>query len=167
MDWRKLIDEASEMTIFRNILCVVDIREDCTTALERAVTLAENNQACLTVVKVVSRMTASIGMHEGGPISADLQSAIEASHSQELETLIEPYRQQIPIKTKVRNGTRFLEIIRQVISDGHDLVIKAPEKLAWLDRLFGSDDMNLLRECPCPVWLVKPQAEQSYKRVLA
>ncbi|HEY9041878.1 MAG TPA: universal stress protein, partial [Rheinheimera sp.] len=32
---------------------------------------------------------------------------------------------------------------------------------------FGSDDMNLLRECPCPVWLVKPQAEQSYKRVLA
>ena len=86
---------------------------------------------------------------------------------QALETLIDPYRQQIPIKTNVRCGTRFLEVIRQVLSDGHDLVIDTPEKLAWLDRLFGSDDMNLLRECPCPVWLVKPQMEKSYRRILA
>lgn len=155
------------MTIFRDILCVVDIREDCTAALERAVTLAENNQASLTVIDVVDRMTTGIGMPEGGPISADLQSAMETAHAQELETLIDPYREQIPIKTKVRNGTCFLEIIRQVLSDGHDLVIKVPEKLAWLNRLFGSDDMNLLRECPCPVWLVKPQAEKSYRRILA
>lgn len=155
------------MTIFKDILCVVDIREDCTAAMERAITLAENNQASLTVIDVVDRMTAGIGMPEGGTISADLQSAMETSHSQELETLINPYRQRIPIKTKMLSGTCFLEIIRQVLRDGHDLVIKVPEKLAWLDRLFGSDDMNLLRECPCPVWLVKPQTEKSYKRILA
>ncbi|MCW9014581.1 MAG: universal stress protein [Gammaproteobacteria bacterium] len=155
------------MTNFKSILCVVDIRDDCMAAVERAVTLAENNQASLTVVDVVDRMTAGIGMPVGGPISADLQSAIEASHAQELETLIDPYRQQIPIKTEVRHGIRFLEVIRQVLSDGHDLVIKVPEKLAWLDRLFGSDDMNLLRECPCPVWLVKPQTEKPCRRILA
>lgn len=155
------------MTIFKSILCVVDIGEDCMVALDRAVTLAENNQASLTVVDVVDRVTAGIGMPKGGPISTDLQSAMEDSHAQELETLIDPYRQQIPIKTKVLSGTRFLEIIRQVLSEGHDLVIKVPEKLAWLDRMFGSDDMNLLRECPCPVWLVKPQAGKSYKRILA
>ncbi len=155
------------MTIFKNILCVVDIKEDCTAALERAVTLAENNQANLTVIDVIDCVTAGIGMPEGGPISADLQSAMEAAHAQTLETLIDPYRQQIPIKTKVRSGTCFLEIIRQVLSDRHDLVIKIPEKLTWLNRLFGSDDMNLLRECPCPVWLVKPQAEKSYRCILA
>lgn len=155
------------MTIFRDILCVVDIREDCTAVVERAVTLAENNQASLTVVDVVDRMTAGIGMRERGPVSADLQSAMETAHAQALETLIDPYREQVPIKTKVRNGTCFLEIIRQVLSDGHDLVIKVPENPAWLDRLFGSDDMNLLRECPCPVWLVKAQAEKSYRRILA
>lgn len=155
------------MTIFRDILCVVDIREDCTAALERAVTLAKNNQASLTVVDVVDRVTAGIGMPEGGPISADLQFAMETSNAQELETLIDPYRQQIPIKTRVLSGTRFLEIIRQVLRDEHDLVIKVPEKLAWLERLFSSDDMNLLRECPCPVWLVKPQTEKSYRRILA
>ena len=155
------------MTIFKNILCVVDTREECTNAIERAVTLAENNQANLTVIDVVYRITAGIGMPDGGPISADLQSAVETTHAQKLELLIDPYRQRIPIKTSVRNGTCFLEIIRQVLSDGHDLVIKVPEKLAWLDRLFGSDDMNLLRECPCPVWLVKPQEEKPYGRILA
>lgn len=155
------------MTIFKDILCVVDIREDCTAAVERAVTLAENNQANLTVVHVVDRMTAGIGMPEGGPISADLQSAMEASRARDLDRLVDPYRRRIPIKTKVRSGTGFLEIVRQVLHQGHDLVIKVPEKLAWLDRLFGSDDMNLLRECPCPVWLVKPQGEKSYRRILA
>ena len=155
------------MTIFKDILCVVDIREDCMAAVERAVTLAENNQADLTVIDVVDRLTAGIGMPDGGPISADLQFALETRHAQKLETLVGPYRRQIPIKTKVRNGTRFLEIIRQVLSEGHDMVITVPEKLAWLDSLFGSDDMNLLRQCPCPVWLVKPQAEKSYNRILA
>lgn len=155
------------MTPIRDILCVVDIRDDCTAALNRAVTLAENNQASLTVVDVVDRLTAGIGMPEKGPISADLQSAVETRHAQELETLVVPFRKQIPIKTKILSGTRFLEIIRQVLSDGHDLVIKMPEKLQWLDRLFGSDDMNLMRGCPCPVWLIKPQTEKSYKCILA
>ena len=155
------------MTIFKSILCVVDIREDCTAALDRAVALAENNQASLTVVDMVDRITVGIGMPKGDLVFADLQSAMETSHVQKLETLIDPYRQKIPIKTKVLSGTRFLEIIRQVLRHKHDLVIKVPEKLAWLDRLFGSDDMNLLRECPCPVWLVKPQAEKSYNRILA
>jgi nucleotide-binding universal stress UspA family protein len=158
---------ATELTIFKNILCVVDTREECTNAIERAVTLAENNQANLTVIDVVYRITAGIGMPDGGPISADLQSAVETTHAQKLELLIDPYRQRIPIATRVRNGTRFLEVIDQVLCNGHDLVIKVPEKLAWLDRLFGSDDMNLLRLCPCPVWLVKPQTEKSYKHILA
>lgn len=99
-------------------------------AVERAVTLAQNNQTNLTVIDVVERITAGIGMPDEGSISADLQLAMEASHAQELEALIDPYRQQIPIKTKVRNGTRFLEIIRQVLNEKHNLVIKVPEELA-------------------------------------
>ena len=27
--------------------------------------------------------------------------------------------------------------------------------------------MHLLRKCPCPVWLIKPHASRSYKRILA
>jgi len=53
-------------------------------------------------------------------------------------------------------GTGFLQIIRTVLRNGHDLVIKPAENPDFIERLFGSDDMHLLRKCPCPVWLTKP-----------
>ena len=27
--------------------------------------------------------------------------------------------------------------------------------------------MHLLRKCPCPVWLIKPEKQKSYRRILA
>ncbi len=155
------------MKRFQDILCVVEPGNRSRDALARAVTLAQNNQASLTAVVVADVVTAGIGMPEGGPISADLQEALVSARAQELARLIEPYRKQIDIKTGVLVGVSFLEIIREVLRSGHDLVIKAPENPDWLERLFGSDDMHLLRKCPCPVWLVKHQGPKSYRRILA
>ena len=155
------------MKRFKDILCVATPGEARKSVLDRAVRLADNNQAGLAVVDVIPRITAGIGLPEGGPISVDLQEAMARDHEQKLETLVEPYRKEIKIQTKVLAGTSFLEIIREVLRSGHDLVIKAPLKTAWLDRLIGSDDMHLLRKCPCPVWLIKPGAPTSYRRVLA
>jgi len=155
------------MKRFNDILCVVESSETDKPALERAVALAENNQASLTVVEVVERVTTGIGIPEGGPISADLQGAMVSAREQDLESLVDLYRARIGIKTRVLTGTLFLEIVREVLRSGHDLVIKIPETQDWLDRLFGSDDMHLLRKCPCPVWLIKPQAPKSYRRILA
>jgi len=155
------------MKRFRNILCVVTPGTECKTALERAVTLAENNQASLTVIDVAERVTAGIGIPEGGPISADLQAAIVSAHEQELDALIEPYRQRIKVQTRVLVGTPFLEIIREILSNGHDLVIKTAESRDWQDRMFGSDDMHLLRKCPCPLWVMLPEEKSNYSRILA
>lgn len=155
------------MKRFNDILCVVETGEAGKQALERAVALAENNQARLMVVEVAEDVTAGVEMPEEGPIAADLQGAMVSAHVQDLEARVNPYRTRIEIKTKVLTGTPFLEIIREVLRDGHDLVIKVPETQDWLDRLFGSDDMHLLRKCPCPVWLIKPQAPKSYRRILA
>lgn len=155
------------MQRFKDILCVVGTGKADKHSLERAVTLAENNQASLTVVDVVDRVTAGIGMPEGGPISADLQAALVSAHEQELETLVDPYRARVAIQAKVLTGLPFLEIIREVLRNGHDLVIKTPENRDWLDRLFGSEDMHLLRKCPCPVWLIKPGMQKPYRRIMA
>ena len=146
------------MKRFRDILCVVEPGDTSKDALARAVTLAQNNQASLTVVSVADAVTAGIGMRKGGPISADLQEALVNTHEQGLEALVEAYRKQILIETKVLVGVPFLEVVREVLRNGHDLVIKVPENPEWLDRLFGSDDMHLMRKCPCPVWMIKPQA---------
>jgi len=61
----------------------------------------------------------------------------------------------------------FLEIIREVLRNGRDLVIKTPKTGDCLDRLFCSEDMHLLRKCPCPVWLIKPEETKAYRRILA
>lgn len=155
------------MKRFNNILCVVASGGSCKPALERAVTLAENNQASLTVINVTERVTAGIGMPIGSPISADLQAAIVSAHMQELESLIEPYRQRINVQARVLVGTQFLEIIREVLRNGLDLVIKTAETWDWQDRLFGSDDMHLLRKCPCPVWIMRPGEKTNYSRIMA
>lgn len=136
-------------------------------ALERAVALAENNQADLTVATVTVSAPESTVLHEGGLSSGELQSRLTDVQTQWLENLVEPLRARVDVNTLVLTGTPFLEIIRAVLRDDYDLVVKCPESPDWLDRLFSGDDMHLLRKCPCPVWMVKPETEDTYQRVLA
>lgn len=155
------------MRRFENILCVVEHGEDGKPALDRAVTLAENNHAKLTVVDVIPRVPAGIGLPDSGPISRDLRAAMVREHESLITSLIEPYRQRLDISHSVLAGIAFLEVIRTVLRDGHDLVIKCPESPSWLDRFFSGDDMHLLRKCPCPIWFVKPEVPRTYRRILA
>lgn len=155
------------MKRFKNILCVVENGQASKPALERAVTLAEKNQAYLTVVDVVEHITADCKMPQGSTIATDLQCALLSSHEQGLEALVEPYRTQVEIQTKVLQGPFFLEIIREVLRYDRDLVIKIPKTQGWLDRLFGSSDKQILRKCPCPVWIIKPTPEKAYRLILA
>jgi len=155
------------MKRFKNILFVVEDKELCQSALERAITLAKNNHAKLKVVDITPHITAGIGIPEGGPISRDIEDAMVKSQQQSITSLVEPYQNQLEIETKVLVGVSFLEIIREVLRDEHDLVIKVPEDPDWIDQLFGSNDMHLLRKCPCPVLLIKPRATASFKNILA
>ncbi len=155
------------MNRFRNILCVVSATQGDTAVVERAVALAEHNQARLTLLGVVPPVTAGIGMPEGGPISADLQAWLVNEREQFLSGLAAPHVQRVAIQSRVVIGTPFIEVIRQVLREGCDLVIKAPEDPGWLDRLFGSDDLHLLRKCPCPVWMIKPQLTGTFGCIVA
>ena len=155
------------MERFKKILCMVTTPESSKVVLERAVTLAENNQARLTAVAVAEPISIGMGIPDGGPVSADLQAAMVSACRQELESSVDSYLSRFEIKKKVLVGVQFLEIIREVLRDGHDLVIKAAEPMEWLDRLFGSEDMHLLRKCPCPVWLIRPAAPKTFRRILA
>jgi len=155
------------MQRFKNILCVMEHGEASKPALERAVALAENNQAELMVVNVIPRLPVGIGMPDADTVARDYQAIMVSQHEARLAALVEPYLHQLDIRHKVLLGTSFLEVIRAVLRNGHDLVIKCPESPSWLDRFFSGDDMHLLRKCPCPVWLVKPRVSKTYQRVLA
>ncbi len=158
----------NEMHQFKNVLCVVEDEEGSLAALQRAVALASNNQASLTVIAVVSPMTFGMGMPDGGPLYGDLQDAMLREHELRIKALLEPYREQMEIRSGVLLGIAFLEVIREVLRGEYDLVIKCPEAPDWLDRIFTGDDMHLLRKCPCAVWLVNPETGgSSCQRILA
>jgi universal stress protein E len=159
--------EVNEMKRFKDILCVVESGEDCKVALTRAVALADNNQASLTVIGVLAQVKSGIRLSKGSSFLANLQAEMVNGRIRELEMLIEPYRKQINIEFRVLVGTPFLMIIREILRNEHDLLIKTPEPQERFARFFGSDDMHLLRKCPCPVWLIKQDVPKSYGRILA
>jgi universal stress protein E len=155
------------MQRFKDIICVATPGSIDCVALERAVALAENNQARLTVVEVIDELPRNTKLIAHAQSLEDLQAKIVAGHRQGLEKMVAPWRRKTEIKTKVLVGIPFLEIIHEILRNVHDLVIKTAESGGLLDRVFGSDDMHLLRKCPCPVLLVKPESPKVYQRILA
>jgi len=146
------------MRRFKNILCAIEPEAGCHAAVERAVTLAENNQAHLTLVAVADLALASGGL---GPRPRDALGL-----SATLEGLAAPYAGRLTVRTRVLQGTPVLELIRQVLRGKHDLLIKVAEQADWLERLLGSDDIELLRKCPCPLWLCRADEPSNYRSIL-
>lgn len=146
------------MQRFKNILCVVTTHEQGGPALVRALTAAESSQARLTVVKVLPELR--VGRPEQQAI------LIERVHTA-LAAMTAEYGGGVEIEHEVLVGTAFLEVIRTVLARRFDLVIKTAEQPSFLERLFGSDDMHLLRKCPCPVWLTHPEEKANYESILA
>ncbi|MGD8933316.1 MAG: universal stress protein [Gammaproteobacteria bacterium] len=155
------------MQRFKNILCVVNTELNDASALEHAVKLAVNNHARLTVVEVIDEIPPNTTLLERTLSPVDLQAKMIAEHQERLQELVSPWSHKIEMKLKVLTGILFLEVIHEVLRNGHDLVFKTAEPGVLLDRVFGSDDMHLLRKCPCPVWLVKPKSPKTYKKILA
>ena len=125
--------------------------------------MALKHQAELIVADVIEPVT-------GGWLGLqwqDKESSFETACIQRLENAVAPYRTRIDIDARIVKGKPFLSIIREVLSGGYDLVIRESEDPDWLERVLGSDDMQLLRHCPCPVWLVDPSASPHCQRVLA
>jgi universal stress protein E len=54
-------------------------------------------------------------------------------------------------------GTSWIELIRQVQSGEHDLLIAGSRHHGRIQSaLLGSTSIKLLRKCPCPVWIMQP-----------
>ncbi|MDF1837682.1 MAG: universal stress protein, partial [Planctomycetota bacterium] len=62
----------------------------------------------------------------------------------------------------------WLAFIHRVLSGGYDLVMVAKRnRTRRMDKQMGSVSMNLIRQCPCPVWVVNPSHEHDDGPILA
>ena len=157
------------MKRFKNILLVCNFDAKQRMAVKRAVSLARQNEAHLTAFTVVKELPADARMAITAMSPQELLELVINDRQEKVDALAVDIGQQgVDTSSQLVTGTPFLEIIRQVLRDKHDLVILAAEGKGGLkERLFGSTSMHLMRKCPCPVWVVKPAKRPQYKRILA
>ena len=155
------------MKQFKNILVAVDSRMQDYPALQWAVRLAEHNQSKIKIVDVVPEFSwiARLTM----PDSERTKQVLADEKQQKLEAIAAPLRERgFDVETKVLFGKTSSEIMREVLTSSHDLVLRVT-KGAHSHRtgFFGTTSMSLLRTCPCAVWLVRPDRTPRFERVLA
>ena len=160
------------MQRFRNILLVADEAagdDALNNAVRRAAALAKHNEAELKVVDVIEELPNHASDLYKIVARAELREMLIDHRLAALDKLAAPLREAgMQVGTKVLVGTPFIEIIREVIRDEHDLLIKPATGVGSLKSvLFASTDMQLIRECPCAVWIAKPTKSKKYARILA
>jgi nucleotide-binding universal stress UspA family protein len=157
------------MQRFKKILVVATGAKNDATAIKRAVGLAKSNAARITVLDVIPSLSGdSKKLFKIAPPDK-LEELLKGQRTGELEKLAASIDLTgIDLDIKVLVGTDFVEVIREVLREGHDLVVKAAEgRGGQKERLFGSTDLHLMRECPGAVWIVKAAKSRKHPRILA
>lgn len=160
------------MKRFRNILvatCKVTSNDALSMALDRAAALAESNQASLKVIDVLEELPGDVSKLYKSVSRPKLRKKLIEYRLSILDELVARLRETgMQVEIKVLVGTPFIEIIREIMRDRHDLLIKpATDSGSHKTILFTSTDMHLIRECPCAVWITKPTKARKYARILA
>jgi len=157
------------MKRFTKILLIADMDQKDSVSLQRAVALARNNRASLTIVDFVEPIQVHSLKGRLADAARELFELTVGDKNARLGELRDSIAESgLDVVARVLTGKPFIETIRLVLEARHDLVIKTIETPPSLKKVFfGSTDMHLMRKCPCPVWLVKPTDEHRYKRILA
>lgn len=155
------------MKQFNHIVYVLndDTTETSSTFL-RAVSLANGNQASLTLLRIIPNIPTLLPSAIIGMDTDNIESKMIAKEEEKLQKFVASVDPELNINTQVTCGKKYLEVIHNVQQNNYDLVIKEIEHADWLDRLFGSEDMHLLRKCPCPVWLMKGDEKPDYQTIM-
>lgn len=142
------------MQKFHNILFVSQGVTDETEALKQALSLARNDKAALKALVVCPDLPRELAEYKEKyemSLREQLQKSLQATRA-----TVNASETDVPVRIEVESGgTPAVRIIRRVLKNAHDLVVKEAEPKEG-GKGFRAMDMELLRKCPCPVWLTRP-----------
>lgn len=153
------------MKRFRSVLLVAGLDDGPMPkrVFERALSLAQRNEADLTVIDVIREVEL---LREILP--SEMSEAIRRDRHRSLNRLMRSARDQgVEIETELVVGRPFEEVVRRVTEFGHDLVMTDGGHRAGGGWAIDSPTMHLMRKCPCAIWVVCPQTTERYRKVLA
>lgn len=141
---------------FLNILLVLDSDGGNVLALDRAIQLARKENARLTVCDVVDSIPGDYGRLITSIALRELTDSIVDARLERIKSLLGTVGDRgISIESKVLIGKAHIEIARLVREGHYDLVIKPiAGRRVMRARSVSRECRKLLRQCPCPVWLV-------------
>ncbi|WP_027708861.1 universal stress protein [Zooshikella ganghwensis] len=141
------------MNEFKNILVAITHTHYNNDEIDKAIKLAKANNAKLTIVAIdepISRL-AELAM----------ETKLKRLFTHQLDEVVNEFRNKVNqagvsnCDTRILWGKAYTEIIRLVQKENFDLVIKLADPFINFSRKkLTGDDLNLLRKCPVPVWLL-------------
>jgi universal stress protein E len=138
-------------------LAAIELNPPTQESVNRAIWLAEELSAELTFFSAID-----VSAHTQELLHTAYEQAsqnVEQQAGQVLQDLVSRAKgKNIEANYKLVFGLPWEETIRQVLRNKHDLVIVGTRDHSRAGRLlFGSTGMKLLRNCPCPVWVTRPE----------
>lgn len=156
------------MSFFKNILVAIDLTSDAEVEkMQRAFDMARQDiTIALTFITIVPEVIAD---PEVSVLPANTQEKILVSDRQRcLEALIASFQKQNSIDNNITCLVHIAQkpsigIIQQVLRDQHDLLLVSTRDKSIQKTLLGSTTLDIMRRCPCPIWAVKPEANERKK----
>jgi nucleotide-binding universal stress UspA family protein len=145
--------------LFTRILCAIDFSDTSLRAFEYALSLAEQQDAQLTLVHVVEvtpvpQMEVAADV-EARTLGAYVAAAAEARAEQLQRIVPDTARTARPVERAVAIGKAHREILR--IADEHDsnVIVLGAHGFGITQLLFGSTAHQVVRQARCPVLTIR------------
>lgn len=153
------------MWVPKKIAFVFNSAVDNQQALHQVFSTAINNQASLTLISIFNPSILSFKLSDDFTPVEELEDNLKVLQKQALDDSQRHNPEldwdKIDVTFTVLAGDPDLETVKEVIRGNYDLLIKTVDNQGLLKRVFGREDMRLLRNTPCPVWLVQSQGLKS------
>jgi universal stress protein E len=147
----------------KRILVDIDALAPEHPALRRALGLAARTGGAVTIVDVLPGVPPSARRF----VSDRIEQELVDDRWKRLRDVAARCRADVPVKPVLLRGRPVIAIVREVLQSGYDLVVRSHGRDLTQPSPFGPVDMQLLRKCPAPVWIVAPGAPERPQRILA
>ncbi|MCL4849509.1 MAG: universal stress protein [Acidobacteria bacterium] len=148
---------------FRSILVDIDATVPTHPALERAIRLARRSGARLTITDILT-----IPAYARRSLPAELEEEVISGRRQQLTRIADAVT-GVRTEAKLLIGRPGTVLVQEVLRSNHDLLMRshARDTTSIGPRPFGAVDMELLRRCPCPVFLVRHGHVDPHPQIVA
>jgi universal stress protein A len=145
----------SEMS---RILVPIDFSDHSKKALNYAISFAGKFNSELILVYVVEPTIYPADFSFGQIAVPSIENELRERGKAELDNLANTLvSESTPVKTIVRTGKPYLEIIKTAEEEGIDIIIIATHGHSGVEHLlFGGTTEKVVRKAPCPVLIVRP-----------